>query len=91
MGWGQQRGSGAVTRRSVVAGEMLKASGIVGRGAFLGDEDILGFHIRSGWGLCLVSAAWLFEGIKQTCIFLLGLLLLLWMESFYRFLASIAV
>jgi hypothetical protein len=33
----------------------------------------------------------LFEGIKQTCIFLLGLLLLLWMESFYRFLASIAV
>ena len=43
MGWGQQRGSGAVARRSAVAGETLKASRIVGRRAFLGDEHILGF------------------------------------------------
>ena len=34
MGWGQQRGSGAVARRSVVKDERLKASRIVGRGLF---------------------------------------------------------
>ena len=43
MGWGQQRGNGAVARRSAVEDETLKASRIVGKGAFLGDEDILGF------------------------------------------------